>query len=210
MQQTKRREQIVKVAIETIAEIGYAQASVGQIAKRAGISKGVFTYHFASKDDMMVQIVHEVYDAAARFMQPRIESETTPGGMLKAYIESNLAFMEAHRDYIAAVIEIVTNARTPDGKLRFADSSDDSILEPLIEILKWGEETGEFRTFSGQSARVAAAAIRSAIDGVGGRLAANAELDLSGCSEELVTLFLSAVRKPAAGGEPAGKGGKDA
>ena len=36
-----RRTQIVECAIETIAEVGYAQASLGQIAKRAQISKGL-------------------------------------------------------------------------------------------------------------------------------------------------------------------------
>lgn len=209
MQQTKRREQIIQAAIETIAELGYAQASVGQIAKRAGISKGVFTYHFASKDEMMVQIVHEVYGKAARFMASRLEGLTNPTDMLKGYIESNLAFIGAHREHIAAVIEIVTNARTPDGRLRFADSSEDSIEAPLIEILKWGEAAGEFRPFTERSARVAAAAIRSAIDGVGGRVASNPELDIAGMSEDLASLFLSAVIQPTVSSEPAEKGGNN-
>lgn len=38
-----RRAQIVESAIETIAEAGYARASMAQIAPRAGISKGVTT-----------------------------------------------------------------------------------------------------------------------------------------------------------------------
>ncbi|UUZ81859.1 TetR/AcrR family transcriptional regulator [Paenibacillus sp. P26] len=78
MNEQTRKEQILEVAIETVAAFGYAQASIGQIAKRAGISKGVITYHFASKDEMMDQIVTEVYEAAARFMAPRIDRETTP------------------------------------------------------------------------------------------------------------------------------------
>ncbi|UUZ81858.1 hypothetical protein LJK88_46165 [Paenibacillus sp. P26] len=36
--------------------------------------------------------------------------------MLKAYIESNLAFLEGNRNHIVALAEIVTNARTADGK----------------------------------------------------------------------------------------------
>lgn len=208
MEQAKRREQIVKAAIETIAALGYAQASIGQITKRAGIGKGVFTYHFESKDDLMEQIVHEVYGAAARFMQPRIESQTTPGRMLEAYIESNLAFMGAHRDYIIALIEVVSNARTPDGQLRFAGSSDDPILAPLIEILKWGQDTSEFKPFTERSARITATAIRHVIDGVAGRLAANPDFDIPGFSEELVSLFLSAVRNPLAATEPTREGGQ--
>ncbi|HWO54476.1 MAG TPA: TetR/AcrR family transcriptional regulator [Paenibacillus cookii] len=196
MEQTKRREQIMKVAIETIAAVGYSQASVGQISKRAGISKGVFTYHFASKDELMDQIVREVYEAGFRFMQQKVEGQTTPVGMLTAYIESNLDFIKEHRDYIVALAEIVTNARTPEGKLRFAGQADDTILEPLIEIFKWGEETGEFRTFTERAARVTASAIRSAIDSVATKLVAQPDLDIPGFSEELVSLFLTAVCKP--------------
>lgn len=203
-----RRDQIVRVAIETIAALGYAQASIGRITERAGISKGVFTYHFASKDELMEQIVHEVYAAAARFMRPWMESETTPGGMLRAYIQSNLAFMEENRDAIVALIEILLNSRTPDGKLRFAGEYDDSILEPLIHILKWGQETGEFKAFTERSCRVTAAAIRSAIDGVAHRFAMNPGLDINGYSEELVSLFLDAVRRPQGGTGSYGKGGK--
>ncbi|WP_339274018.1 TetR/AcrR family transcriptional regulator [Paenibacillus sp. FSL W8-0426] len=196
MEQTKRKEQIMKVAIETIAALGYSKASVGEISKRAGISKGVFTYHFASKDDLMDQIVREVYEAGFRFMQPKVEGQTSPIGMLTAYIESNLAFIKENCDYIVALAEVVMNARTPEGKLRFAGSTDDSILEPLIEIFKWGEETGEFRTFTERAARVTASAIRSAIDSVATQLVAQPNLDIPGFSEELVSLFLAAVCKP--------------
>lgn len=192
-----RKAQILRVAIETIASLGYAQASVGQIAARAGISKGVITYHFASKDEIMEQIVKEVYEAAVRFMQPIIERETAPAAVLRAYIESNLAFMAANRDHIVALTEIVGNARGPDGRPKFADSSDDSILQPVVEILRWGEETGEFKAFSDFSARVAAVTLRSAIDGVAYRLVADPGLDVAGFARELAELFLAAVRRPA-------------
>ncbi|MBV9802070.1 MAG: TetR family transcriptional regulator, partial [Solirubrobacterales bacterium] len=52
-----RRAQIVGVAIDTIAELGYAQASLARIAERAGISKGVIAYHFAGKEDLIAEVV---------------------------------------------------------------------------------------------------------------------------------------------------------
>ena len=58
-----RRAQIVGFAIDTIAELGYGQASLARIAGRAGISKGVIGYHFAGKDDLMREVVAEVSDA---------------------------------------------------------------------------------------------------------------------------------------------------
>lgn len=192
-----RRAQILQHAIDTIAALGYAQASIGQIAKHAGISKGVITYHFASKDELMDQVVAEVYGDAARFMGPRIEKETTPAGMLREYIESNLAFIDANRNKIVAVMEIVANSRTEDGKLRYAEAGDESILEPVIEILKWGQETGDFRPFSDFAARVTAMSLRSSIDGAAYRLSVEPELDVGAFAKELVHLYLAAVRKSA-------------
>ncbi|MGH3156519.1 MAG: TetR family transcriptional regulator [Streptosporangiaceae bacterium] len=37
---TARRAQFVAAAIETIADAGYARASLGRIAERVGVSKG--------------------------------------------------------------------------------------------------------------------------------------------------------------------------
>jgi TetR/AcrR family fatty acid metabolism transcriptional regulator len=39
-----RRAQIVEAAIETVADVGYAGASLSRIAVRLGISKGVISY----------------------------------------------------------------------------------------------------------------------------------------------------------------------
>jgi AcrR family transcriptional regulator len=72
-----RRAQIVQAAIETLAEVGYANASLSRIAVRLGISKGVISYHFAGKDDLIAEIVSQVLQRARADMQPRIEAQTT-------------------------------------------------------------------------------------------------------------------------------------
>ena len=99
-------------AIDTIAEVGYAGASFARIAERLGISRGLISYHFAGKDDLIKQVVHEAAEQAKAYIRPRILAESTGPGMLRAYIESNLAFMRDHRNNVIAMIEI---ARSADG-----------------------------------------------------------------------------------------------
>ena len=65
-----RRRQIVECTIDTIAAKGYAQASLSVIAKKAKISKGVISYHFASKDDLIHQVISHIFALAHSFMQP--------------------------------------------------------------------------------------------------------------------------------------------
>ena len=89
-----RRAQIVESAIETIAEVGYVRASLARIAAAAGISKGVISYHFADKDELIQQVVAEVLKAFDSYMRPRITAECgSAAQMLRAYISSNVAFM---------------------------------------------------------------------------------------------------------------------
>ncbi|MCU1643125.1 MAG: TetR family transcriptional regulator [Nocardia sp.] len=44
-----------------ISEVGYGNASLAKIVKHAGISKGVISYHFEGKDDLMTQLVIQLY-----------------------------------------------------------------------------------------------------------------------------------------------------
>jgi len=86
-----RRGQIVACAIETIATLGYARASLAEVAKRAGISKSVISYHFAGKDELIREVVTEVYSLAISLIVPRIQAAPDARGALRAYIEGHVA-----------------------------------------------------------------------------------------------------------------------
>jgi AcrR family transcriptional regulator len=190
-----RRAQIVECAIETIAEVGYAQASIGQIAKRANISKGVISYHFANKEELLEQIPIEYYLAWEAYIAPRIEAQKSPKEMLRVYIESNLTFIDENRQHVFAVIETVSNKRTADGKLQFAADHDEAILLPIEKILTLGMQDGVFREFTRPSARVMALTIRSAIDGFTLELTRKPHLDVQEYTRELVTIFDKSTKK---------------
>jgi TetR/AcrR family transcriptional regulator, fatty acid metabolism regulator protein len=78
--ETARRAQIVAAAIDTIAEAGYAHMSFARIAGRAGISRGLISYHFAGKDDLIKQVVHDVVEQGVAYMRPRIMAEPQHAG----------------------------------------------------------------------------------------------------------------------------------
>ncbi|MCM3324784.1 TetR/AcrR family transcriptional regulator [Cytobacillus kochii] len=190
-----RRSQIVECAIETIAEVGYAQASLGQIAKRANISKGVISYHFTNKEELLEQIPIEYYKAWQSYITPRIEAQKSPKEMLRAYIESNLTFIDENRKHVLAVIETVSNQRNADGKLRLAANHDETIILPIENILTLGIKEGIFREFTRSSARVMALTIRNAIDGFTLELVRQPHIDIQEYTRELVTIFDASTKK---------------
>jgi TetR/AcrR family fatty acid metabolism transcriptional regulator len=187
-----RRVQLIECAIETIATLGYAQASLAQIADRAGISKGVIVYYFSSKEALIEQVVTDIYTAAVQAVTPQIAAQPTAQLRLQAYIQSAVDYIGTHRMRMVALLEIALNSRTADGKLRYGGTSEEWILSALETLLRQGQEDGEFRTFD---LRVMAVTIRRAIDAVAPLLAAHPNLDTDSYARELVTLFDRATRK---------------
>jgi TetR/AcrR family transcriptional regulator, fatty acid metabolism regulator protein len=190
--ETARRAQIVAAAIDTLAELGYGQASLARIAERAGTSKGVIIYHFGSKDDLVREVVAELSAKGRAYLGPRLEAESTGSGMLRTYIEANLAFVRENRSHVAAVVEIALNARSADGNPLYDMSIREEGAAALRQLLGYFQGTGEFRADFDPA--VMAMAIRAALDAVPARLARDPGLDLGHYGRELAALFHIATR----------------
>ena len=186
-----RRAQIVTAAVETIAEVGYHRASMGKIGARAGISRGLISYHFAGKSELISQVVTTVYTDAAAFMGPMIEAETTPTNQLRAYVGSNLEYMRAYPARMVAIVEILTGGGLAD--LPDADPAefDRHMLLPLEQLFEAGQQSGEFRDFD---VTVMARIVRSAIDLVPTALSRDPELDIDRYLREITTAIDHATR----------------
>ncbi|MBS0395512.1 MAG: transcriptional regulator BetI, partial [Proteobacteria bacterium] len=86
-----RREQLVEVAIDCLAELGYVGSTLAQIAGRAGVSAGLIAHYFGDKDGLL--------EAAFRHLSRRVHSNVraklrlarTPRGRVQAIIDANLA-----------------------------------------------------------------------------------------------------------------------
>lgn len=191
-----RRAQIVEEAIRAISQLGYANASLGQIAQRLGISKGVISYHFTNKDDLIEQVVDSVIREVTAYVVPAVEAAPTAADRLQRIIELNLSFLRTHLDHMLALREVVNaKVETGTGAIR---ASHRETLAGLELILREGQQRGEFRDFS---PRVMAITIKAAIDVVPPLVASDPEFDLDGYAHELVELFAAATeRRPRSNG----------
>jgi AcrR family transcriptional regulator len=192
--ETARRAQIVAAAIDTIAEVGYARASLGRIAERIGISRGLISYHFAGKDELIKEIGLEVREQGRDYMIPRILAHSTGPEQLRAYIESNLEFIREHRNLLIAIVEIARNAVAAD-RQRSSHSYDiDEAVRALAQLLSDFQRAGQFR--SDFDPRAVAIAIRAAIDAAPPRLAFDPQFDIDGYMKEIADAFELATRVP--------------
>lgn len=190
-----RRAQIVEATIEVLAELGYSNTSFAQIAKKSGISRGLISYHFKNKDDLMLQVVMEVFAANMIYVNEQVATQTSAREKLHTYIIANLKHMGQQPKRFLAMIEVVINAKTKDGQSIFkaiSQADDDELGYTELEgIFHMGQAGGEFRDFD---SRVMAIALRGAIDKVLGQIAAHPTLNLEHYIHQLVTLFDHATK----------------
>ncbi len=186
-----RRAQIIDAAIDTIAENGFVNASLARIAKRAGISKGVISYHFAGKDELMHEVVLKVYTAIAEHVGPRIAEQTDALSALQAHITGVGAYVLDNRNRLMALSGIFMGARTAEGKPKYGYAENDPVYAGLEALFLWGQESGVFRHFD---RRVMAITVQSALDAAFGYWNAIPDHDLQSHIEELSESVARMVR----------------
>lgn len=181
-----RRAQIIECTIDVIAERGFGGASLSEIARQAGVSKGVISYHFAGKNELIQQVVKSVYSEAITLIFEAMEREATAAGKLRVYIRANLDYFRNHRRRMLAMVEVFTNFRREDGSLFYDVSYNEELWQTLAAICDNGQASGEFRAFD---SRVMAIAIQAALDSVLVMQPSHPETDLDAYTRELIDLF---------------------
>lgn len=188
-----RRVQIIECTIETLAVLGYAQTSLAHIAKRAGIDKGLILYYFTSKEELMRQVVTQIYTVGASEMSQTIKAAPRqPRDQMHSYIQSNLQFIAGHPKEVRALGEIFLNMRNENGEPAFGAEDEEPVLHVLEQIFLEGQATGEFRSFD---VRIMALNLRAAIDKFSSLVGAGRKVNLESYTREMLELFDRATRK---------------
>ena len=185
---SNRRRQILEGAIATLSEVGFAGASLARIAKDLGISKGVISYHFASKDDLMIKVVEHGYQGMVEAVLPQILEQKTVADSLRTHIPELARYALDHRPTLLALGEVMGHLRRPDGRLHFGAEG----YEGLEQLYRHGQETGELRDFD---VRVMAITQQASIDAMFAYWANHPEHDLVAHAEQLADLFIHAIRR---------------
>lgn len=134
--QAQRREstiaRLLDSGIDTIAELGYARASVQKIAARAGLSYGALFRHFPTVGDFMAAVAREVLRRQLATVRAQIEQIGED-----ASIEDAMAMMRALKEESlnAVLYELMVAART-DEQLR--DTLQIAVADYGVQMIELG------------------------------------------------------------------------
>jgi TetR/AcrR family fatty acid metabolism transcriptional regulator len=186
-----RRQQIVSAAIDVLCESGFAATSIGAIAERIGVSKGVLSYHFTGKSELLREVVAEVVAEGSAYMRPRIAAARSSLEALRIYLTSNLEYIDANRRKIIALTEIVNGMPPGGAEPAPYQEGNRQAVAGLQHLLETGQAAGEFGEFSAQ---VAAVSVRASVDALSTLLRIDPAMDVREYGAQLLRLYEKAVR----------------
>lgn len=92
-----KREAILKATLELVAERGFHDTPMSQVAKRSGASPGVIYHYFASKDELIRDLYREVKAVKARAMLQGGVDGVSPKEAFKRTWRNAYDFYRTHR-----------------------------------------------------------------------------------------------------------------
>ena len=102
----ERRLALLKAAFREVAEKGFSDTTLDDIARRAGVSKGVTLYYFESKDELFRDLFSWLIDSIHERMREAVAREEDPVGKVRALVamifpspSKNRAFFRAFVDF---------------------------------------------------------------------------------------------------------------
>ncbi|MFT7579538.1 MAG: AcrR family transcriptional regulator [Myxococcota bacterium] len=109
------RESVLAAATVTFAERGFANATLGLIAERAGVTAATLPYHFGDKRGLYNAVIEGIYNDLLAFGR---SFESEPDLTFAEVVERAYAFSEAHRDGIRVMLRTVIETGALDEDVR--------------------------------------------------------------------------------------------
>jgi len=138
----ERRERIVAVCLDVIAERGIAGTSHRRVAERADVPLGSMTYHFDGMAGLLAEAFTRFIDEQAERFARRLDGADSPDAAIRAIVDSIDAHWRGERRELVLTHELYTlAARDPafraltDGWMRRSRTVLERWFDPLTARL---------------------------------------------------------------------------
>jgi AcrR family transcriptional regulator len=128
----RQRRAILDAALAHLAEHGRAP-SLAEVGARAGLARSSVYEYFSSRDNLMAEVVADVFPAWASRITEAVEAAPTPGQQVWAYVKAN---MELFAGSEQAVARALTNVVDPAVLATPMTQFHQSLQKPLLAALR--------------------------------------------------------------------------
>ena len=141
----ERKNQIVKATVDCISRYGYNNFSMQDVARSAGVSKGIIHYYFLNKDDLMMSVLEHVADDIGSLLCSGMSEAVDPIKKLDLFIGTCLNIVRKTKEYYQVNMDFWTQINQKEEVRQTVAKHYRNFRETCAKVLIEGIEKGVFR-----------------------------------------------------------------
>lgn len=190
----ERRDQLMGAAVAILAARGYQAATADEIARRAGVSKGLLWHYFADLDELFEMTALYALTTLSSAAGAALDLEAPAPNVIRAAVHAAAALRLTHGAERRAMREIALNLRAADGEPRFGQTDLGGLYSAQESIFRRGQTNGDFR--DDLDPRLLAVTYQGAVDSMLSYLDAYPDTDGDRHAETVADILLGGVTRP--------------
>ena len=145
-QPERSRAAILEAAVREFSDEGIAGARTDAIARTAGVNKALLYYYFKDKEALYQAVLDEVFSGVRSAVEGALSLRLSPRERLIAYLRAHFDYIASNPLYSRIVhAEFLRAGRDPSQLQRIAEEYFQPIFANIRELLREGQQAGEFR-----------------------------------------------------------------
>ncbi len=141
----ERKEQIVRATVECITKHGYHNFSMQDVARTAGVSKGIIHYYFLNKDELMMCVLDKVAGDIERVLGEEMGSISDPWRRLEIFIEVCFDIVRNTKEYYQVNMDFWTQINQKEEIRKVIAAHYAKFREAAAKVIQDGVDKGAFR-----------------------------------------------------------------
>jgi TetR/AcrR family fatty acid metabolism transcriptional regulator len=141
----ERKDQIVRATVECITKHGYHNFSMQDVARTAGVSKGIIHYYFLNKDELMMSVLDKVSGDIERVLAADMETIKDPIKKLEIFISVCSDVVRSTREYYQVSMDFWTQINQKEAVRKVISGHYQKFRETATRVLREGIQQKVFR-----------------------------------------------------------------
>jgi AcrR family transcriptional regulator len=140
----RRRQAILAAARRCYGKLGYAGATVGTIAREAGVSNGLLYQFFRGKEHLVEVVIDELHRDWVRAMLPRDAADASAADALEGMFRRSVEFCRTH-PLLPALLNNDRDLQLERLRRNVGARRIDAYRDHVAGLIRGGIEAGEFQ-----------------------------------------------------------------
>ena len=159
----EKRKLLIRTTYKLIAEFGFSNITLQDVADKAGVSKGIILYYFENKDELFASLLEWLVKKIESNIRVEVSKAETPMDKVKAYLNSTFFGVKENREFYKVYLDFLSQSAHHDTLRKSNVYFYNQCRQIQTQLIKEGIESKVFRDVDMEESCIV---FRSLIDGL--------------------------------------------